>query len=504
MPRLLLVLALLSLTATAAEKPNIIFILADDLGYGDLSCLNKQSKIKTPHLDRFASQGVIFTDAHSASAVCTPTRYGILTGRYPWRTRLKSGVLGGFSPHLIPPDRLTVASMLKKQGYATAAIGKWHLGMGWKNLPANDAITNDDGGKLDYTQPIPNSPTAVGFDYFYGISASLDMPPYIWIHNDKTVGVPTVKKKWIREGPAEKDFEAVDVLPTLTQKTIDYIGQFKAGQPDRPPFFLYLPLNAPHTPIVPTKEWQGKSGISPYADFVLQVDYSVGQILEALDKAGLADNTLVIFTADNGCSPAADIKTLNEAGHDPSAGFRGHKADIFEGGHRIPFLARWPGHAKPGTTCADSICLNDLMATAAQITGATLPNDAAEDSVSFLGGLLDTPDRPKREAVVHASIDGSLAIRQRNWKLAVCPGSAGWSAPRGKATEGLPPVQLYDIDKDPAEKNNVQSEHPEVVNRLTQLLQSYVDNGRSTPGSPQKNDTPTTIRPGKKATAASK
>jgi arylsulfatase A-like enzyme len=410
-----------------ADRPNIVYILADDLGYGDVSCFNPKSKINTPNIDRLAALGMRFTDAHSASAVCTPTRAGILTGRYPWRTRLKSGVLYGWSPHLIDPARLTVAAMLKQQGYHTACIGKWHLGMDWAGAKATDA-TRYNGEGVDYSAPIRNGPTAVGFNYFYGISASLDMPPFIWIENDHSVGLPTTRKKWVREGPAEKDFEAVDVLPTLTKKAISYLDE-RAKSKDEP-FFLYVPLNSPHTPIVPSKAFLGKSGLNAYADFVLETDDAVGQIVATLDKAGFADNTLVIFTSDNGCSPSAGIPDLNKLGHDPSAGFRGHKADIFEGGHRIPFVARWPGKVKAGSSCADTICLNDLMATAAEITGVKLPDNAAEDSVSILPDLLGTATKPAREAIVHASINGSLAIRQGDWKLEVCPGSGGWSAPR--------------------------------------------------------------------------
>jgi len=491
-------------------RPNIVYVLADDMGYGDVSCLNAKSKVKTPNLDRLASQGMTFTEAHSASAVCTPTRYGILTGRYPWRSHLKNGVLGGFSPHLIEPGRLTVAGFLKQNGYQTAAIGKWHLGMDWsatKKGPAGNPVTET----VDYSKPITNGPTSVGFDYYYGIAASLDMPPYIWIENDRTIGLPTAKKKWIREGPAHPDFEAVDTLPSITAKAVDYIKSFAVGKDQGAgaapnagslvgrtgPFFLYLPLNAPHTPILPSPEFKGKSGVSDYLDFVMQTDDTVGKVLAAIDAAGLADYTLVIFTADNGCSPAANIKQLNDAGHDPSAGRRGAKADIFDGGHRIPFLARWPGKVKPASRCDDVICLNDLFATAGEILGAKIPETAAEDSISFLSDLLGTAKAPVRQAIIHASINGSLAIRQGKWKLELCAGSGGWSAPHTPADlKGLVPTQLYDVVADPAETKNVQAENTEVVERLTALLQSYLDRGRSTSGADQKNDTPTKIRLG--------
>jgi len=488
-----LLILLVATTTNAAQRPNIVYLLADDLGYGDLSCLNKDSKIPTPNIDRLAAAGMTFTDAHSASAVCTPTRYGILTGRYPWRTRMKSGVLGGFSPPLIEPGRMTVASMLKAQGYHTAAFGKWHLGMNWPHV--GPATKGDPGANVDWSKPITGGPTSVGFDEYFGISASLDMPPFIFIHNDHTVGLATARKKWVRQGAAAPDFEAVNVLPTITEKTVEYIGRrAKAATP----FFAYVPFSAPHAPIVPAKEFAGASNVSPYADFVRQVDASVGQILDALEKNGLANDTLVMFASDNGFSPAGDLKLQLEHGHNPNYLFRGAKADIFEGGHHIPFIARWPGHVKPRSTSADVVCLNDLMATAAEITGAKLPDDAAEDSVSILPDLLGTATKPVREATVHASIDGSLSIRQGKWKLELCPGSGGWSSPKTpKELEGLPAVQLYDMTADIAERRNVQSENTEVLDRLTTLLQTYIDRGRSTPGAAQKNDTPTSLRTAK-------
>ena len=334
-----------------ASRPNIVYILADDLGYGDVHCLNpERGKIPTPNLDRLAGQGMRFTDAHSGSAVCTPTRYGILTGRYAWRSRLQSGVLGGISPPLIDQGRLTVPGLLKQQGYQTACIGKWHLGLTFASA----------GGKTkDFTQPIQDGPTTRGFDYYFGISASLDMPPFAFIENDRFTETPSVEKKWVRPGAAAPGFEAVDVLPTLTRKAVEYLG---GRAREEKPFFLYLALTAPHTPIVPTKDWQGKSGLNAYGDFVMQTDWSVGQVLQALEKNGLAEHTLVIFTSDNGCSPAANVQELESKGHYPSYVFRGYKADIWDGGHRIPFLARWPGKIQPGSVSDQLICLTDLMA----------------------------------------------------------------------------------------------------------------------------------------------
>ena len=480
--------------AASSTRPNILYILCDDLGYGDVQCFNPEGKIPTPNFDRLAREGMSFSDAHSSSAVCTPTRYGILTGRYNWRSRLQSGVLGGFSPRLIEPGRLTVAALLKAEGYATACIGKWHLGMDWPLKEAGAAQGDKDSRNVDYARPIQNGPTTLGFDEYFGISASLDMPPYTFIRNDRVAAVPTTEKQWIRKGPAAADFEAIDVLPTLTRKAVEFIErrapEAKAGKP----FFLYLPLASPHTPIVPTAEWQGKSGISAYADFVMQTDAAIGQVLAALERSGAAENTLVIATSDNGCSTAAGYPELLAKGHNPSYHFRGQKADIYDGGHRIPFIARWPGRVKSGAQSAQTICLTDLMATVAEILGAKLPDAAGEDSVSILPALLGRDAAPLREAVVHHSINGSFSIRQGPWKLELCPGSGGWSKPKpDEDTTALPAIQLYDLSKDINEQTNVQAEHPEVVERLTKLLERYVAQGRSTPGAPQQNTVPVDI-----------
>lgn len=502
---LMLTLSVMSLilvsqtTASAAEKtgdPNIIYILADDMGYGDIRALNPECKIATPNLDQLAQGGMIFTDAHSSSSVCTPTRYGILTGRYNWRSRLKSGVLWGLSQRLIEPDRLTVPEMLKQHGYYTACVGKWHLGMDWTLKQGGIATEQsfnkktNPGWKVDYSKPIQNGPNSVGFDYFFGISASLDMPPYVYIENNKSQGIPTVTKAFFREGPAHKDFEAIDVLPRITEKTVELIDEHATAAKKGKPFFIYFPLNAPHTPILPTPKWQGKSGINAYCDFVMQVDDTVGQVIRALKAQGIHENTLVIFTADNGCSPAANFKEMTDKDHYPSYQFRGHKADIYEGGHRVPFIANWPAHIKAGTHSDQLTCLTDLMATAADIVGAKLPDAAGVDSVSILPAMEGKATKPLREAAVHHSIRGAFSIRKDHWKLELCPGSGGWSFPKpGKDDlSGLPAIQLYDLNADVGEQKNVQAEHPEVVKELTALLQSYADKGRSTPGKPQENN----------------
>ena len=481
----------------ALDRPNIVFVLADDLGYGDVKALNADGKIATPNMDRLAEEGMVFTDAHGSASVCSPTRYSVLTGRYNWRSRLQSGVLDGTSPHLIDPARLTVPALLKQHGYDTAVIGKWHLGMDWvpkapTTKPFDDVGHSAQAWGVDYTKPIANGPNALGFDYYFGIAASLDMPPFTFIENDHVTALPTVAKQWgRRKGPAAPDFEAVDVLPALVRQAVSYLDAHAQGGS----FFLYLPLTSPHTPIVPSPEWRGRSGISVYADFVMETDWALGEVLRALDRDGLAQSTLVVFTSDNGASPAARFEELAAYGHNPSYVFRGRKSDIWDGGHHIPFLARWPGRVKPGSTSSEIIGLGDLMATCADILGVTLPDNTAEDSVSILPELLGTAHQAPHEAIVHHSVTGRFSIRQGNWKLELCPGSGGTSAPRDSAAErqGLPAVQLYDMATDVGETRNVGAEHPDVVDGLTQLLERYVAAGRSTPGASQHNDVPVDI-----------
>ena len=472
------------------DHPNIVYILADDMGYGDLSCLNKDSKIQTTHLDAMAAAGMVFEDAHASSAVCTPSRYSILTGRYSWRSPLKQGVLNGYSQHLIEPDRMTAASFLKPHGYHTAVIGKWHLGWDWATVDGKPA--QPDGGNVDFNGPVTNGPDAYGFDYYYGHCGSLDMAPYVYVENGKTTALPdrvtenTDKFTWWRAGPTGSDFQHEDVLPNFTRRSVQYVEERAAtGQP----FFLYFPLPAPHTPILPIPEFQGRSGTNAYGDFCLQVDDTVGRIMDALERSSVADNTILIFATDNGCSPEADFEQLAGLGHHPSYVFRGHKADIYEGGHRIPLVVRWPNVIHPGSTSKETVCLSDLLATCADIMDAPLPDNAGEDSVSNLpvwqGGALDGS---LREATVHHSVDGSFSIRRGRWKLEMCAGSGGWSHPcPGEECAGLPPIQLYDLSADIGERKNVYADHLGVVEELKALLTRYVRNGRSTPGVKQGN-----------------
>jgi len=464
----------LSAAGMSKNKPNIIFILADDMGYGDPHCYNEESKIPTPNMDRLAAQGVCFTDAHSGSSVCTPTRYGIITGRYSWRTSLQRGVFGGYSRPLIEPGRMTVASLLKQYGYGTACVGKWHLGMVWSG--ADDAEPNSDE-KVDFNKPIKGGPGSVGFDYYYGISASLDMPPYVFIENDRTVALPTEhkpKEGVVREGAKDPNFKFEEVLPTLTKKAVEYITNHVAKTPDKP-FFLYFAPNSPHTPVAPADFVKGKSKAGPYGDFVFETDWAVGEVMKVLDQHKLRDNTLIIMTSDNGSTN----KPMDEYGHLPNGRLRGRKSTIWEGGHRVPFIARWPAQIKPGSISNEVIWLGDFMATCAAIASADLANDAAEDSGNILPALLGQKlEKPMREAIVHHSIDGMFAIRQGKWKLILGRGSGGWE---GKGTPTDPQGQLYDMEKDPAEADNLYAKHPKIVERLTALLEKYKTEGRSRP-----------------------
>jgi len=468
------------------DLPNIVYILADDMGYGDVSAINENAAWKTINMDKLATAGMVFTDAHSGSAVCTPTRYGVLTGRYSWRSRLKSGVLWSWDDALIEEDRMTVGSFLQNYGYHTACVGKWHLGLGWQ-------YSDENSDSVDFSKPVLNGPVTRGFDYFYGITASLDIPPYVYIENNRSTTVPAeftenkTKYGWWRKGLTGSDFDHEQVLPHLTEKVVSFIGRHIDERGEKP-FFLYFALPAPHTPILPTEEFQGRSGTNPYGDFVLQVDHTVGQVMNALEHHGIEDNTLFILTSDNGCSPQAGYDELAEFGHNPSYIFRGHKADIYEGGHRMPFIVRWPAKVKAGTISDQIICLTDLIATCAAIVGDTLPDNAGEDSYNILPVLLGEDIEPIREAIVHHSINGSFAIRKGSWKLIMCPGSGGWSYPVPKEAQemNLPPVQLYNLEKDNVEQNNVYDQYPGVVEELKSLLDEYILTGRSTPGKPQE------------------
>ncbi|HKS35932.1 MAG TPA: arylsulfatase [Verrucomicrobiae bacterium] len=470
------------LSASAAPKPNIVFILADDLGSGDLGCYNKDSRIPTPNMDRIARAGMRFTDMHSPSGVCTPTRYGLLTGRYAWRTPLKSGVLWGYSTSLIETNRLNLPKLLKQQGYATAGIGKWHLGF-QSGDPTNRNV------KVDYSKPLRPGPVTAGFDYFFGIPASLDMEPYLYVENDHAVEQPTEQveaskqqrqggKGFWRAGPIAPGFKHDAVLPMITKKAVGYLERRTKESPGQP-FFLYFPLTAPHEPWQPADEFRGKSRAGDYGDFVAQVDWTVGQVLESLDRLKLADNTLVILTSDNGAHwTPADIEKF---GHRANMHYRGQKSDIWEAGHRVPFVVRWPSRIRPGTTSDQLACLTDMMATFAALLGEKLPADSGEDSFNLLPALLGEKSvEPMRDAIVNHSGNGVFAIRQGSWKLVQGLGSGGFTQPaRVEPTPDGPKGQLYNLTEDISETSNLYLEKQEIVARLSALLEKYRRDARS-------------------------
>ncbi|KPM47774.1 sulfatase family protein [Jiulongibacter sediminis] len=477
---LFLLVVVFSCQKKEETKPNIIYILADDLGIGDVSAFNDSSLIKTTNIDRLATEGVRFTDAHSGSAVCTPTRYGILTGRYSWRGVLKKGVTWSYDTCIVEPGRLTVGTLLQTAGYETASIGKWHLGMNW---------TKADTGSIpvDFSQKLNPSPNSYGFDYFFGIPASLDIPPYVYVENDEVTALPnrmtqdTSAFGWWRLGPTGADFTHQEVLPTFFEKARSFISQKR----DKP-FFLYLPLSAPHTPILPDENNKGQSGLNEYADFVLMIDGLVGQLMNELEKQGLDSNTMIVFASDNGCAPYADVEGLEEKGHRPSMNFRGYKADIYEGGHRIPLIIKWKGHFEAGKVVDATNCLTDFMATVADLNGVKIPENTAEDSFSLLP-LLTGQGEFLRKNTIHHSVDGNFAIRQGDWKLIMAPGSGGWSYPRaGKEPKDAPKVQLFNLKSDSGERENLVEKEKEQYEFLRSQLQQVIKNGRSNEGPAQE------------------
>jgi len=457
--------------AVADSKPNIVYIICDDLGYGDIQCLAPEtSKIPTPNADQLALEGMTFTDAHSGSSVCTPTRYGIMTGRYSWRTKLQKGVVTGFAPCLIDKDRMTVAGFLKQQGYATAIVGKWHLDFQYLDPESGEAYSQKQHKTPPVGAKIPDGPLHRGFDYYHGFHHARNMDAVI--EDDKVIAHDDV----------------VNMLPRLTEKSVAYIDS-RAGKEE--PFFLYVPLGSPHTPIVPSDEWKGKSGLGEYGDFVMQTDNVVGEISKALERNGFTENTLVIFTSDNGCSKAAGIPKLAEQGHIVSANLRGSKADIWDGGHRVPFLVRWPGKVEAGSNSDQLICLTDLFATVTDILGQSILGQTCEDSVSFLPALSGKKIESTRNGVIHHSFSGHFAYRQGPWKLLLARASGGWSSPKeNEAGKDAPKGQLYHMRKDIGETNNLFEKNPEKVEVLLGLLKADVARGRSTNGPESKNDVP--------------
>jgi len=482
----------LSRAADVPRSPNVVVILADDLGYGDVHCYNpERGKIPTPNIDRLAAQGMRFTDGHSSSGVCSPSRYTLLTGRYHWRTRLQSGIVGVFGAPLIAPDRLTIGGLAKQCGYSTACIGKWHLGWDWPIPQGQRALFQVPKGKNDEAQPsgmqieawqtvfghpIPGGPSTRGFDTYFGTDVP-NWPPYCFMENDRTVGIPSELlptklltgpvKMGSLPGPALKDWQMEKILPALADRACATI--IRSVESKRP-FLLYMPLTAPHEPLAVNDPWKGKSGLTVYADFVMEVDAAVGRVLEALDACGASSNTLVFFTSDNGKAAYTGAAELEKMGHYSSGPLRGYKTSVYEGGHREPYIVRWPGVVKPGTVCRQLVHQADLLATLADVFGAKLPENAGEDSFSILPLLLGE-DRQIRPNAVSCADSGVPGLRQGPWKFV-----------------STPKAELYNLDEDIGETKNVAAEHPERVKEMQALLEEVITQGRSTPGRPQHND----------------
>ena len=492
----LLVLALSFPSVLVAATPNFVVILADDLGYGDMQANNpERGKIPTPHMDRLAAEGMRFTDGHSSSSVCSPSRYTLLTGRYHWRTTLQAGIVPVWGGPLIAKDRLTIASLAKEHGYATACIGKWHLGSEWPITPEQKQHFSGFGGqpggggqvvttasdthretwKAVFSQRIAGGPTERGFDEYFGTDVP-NWPPYCFIDGDRTVGIPStllpasklVKNQASLQGPALPDWQLEGVLPAMTARAETFIKTQAAA---KQPFLLYLALTSPHTPLAVNAEWQGKSGLgSAYADLVMETDAAIGRVLEALAAAGVEKDTFVLFTSDNGCAAYIGAKDLESQGHFPSGPLRDYKASVYEGGHRVPFVVRWPGVAKPGSVCSQLVLQADLIATMAEILGTKLPENAGEDSFSLVP-LLKGVDRPIRTGAVNTASNGTPSFRAGAWKYVA-------------AAE----PELYNLDEDLAETTNVAAQHPERVKAMRAAFEQVIRAGRSTPGAPQKND----------------
>jgi arylsulfatase A-like enzyme len=488
LPVLASILLALAAQVATASPPNVVVILADDLGYGDLQCYNpERGKIKTPNLDRLASQGMRFTDGHSSSGVCSPSRYTLLTGRYHWRTRLQTGIVGLWERPLIAPDRITIGTLAKQHGYRTAAIGKWHLGRDWPIAPeARPAFADfKPGAQLTdahraawqavFSQAIPGGPTTRGFDSYFGTDVP-NWPPFCFIENDRTVGIPNEflpqekfrKNQASKQGPALPGWQFEGILPALGDRACAFVTE-SAAKPE--PYLLYLPLTTPHTPLAVNKEWQGKSGLdNDCADLIMETDATVGRVLEAIEKSGEAANTLVFFTSDNGFAAYTGAPQLESRGHFPSGPLRGYKSEVYEGGHREPFIIRWPEVVKPGSVCGQLVHQADLIATLADILGAKLPDNAGEDSFSLLP-LLKGHDQPVRATAVSCAASGVPGFRSGSWKL----------IPTAE-------VQLYNLAADLGEQRNLAATEPARVAELQAMLEKTIREGRSTPGPRQRND----------------
>ena len=478
-------IAVAGLLPIFGEQPNIIFIMADDMGYGDVQAMNPQSTIPTPNLDRLAREGMTFTDAHSPSAVCTPTRYGVLTGRYCWRSDLKRGVLNGYGAPIIEGDRETVARALKSQGYFTGVIGKWHLGLRFQK-------TN---GEWDWSKPLDYSPVDIGFDRSFVIPASLDFPPYVYIEGHRITGLPDRTQPaqsfpaFLRKGELGSDFSIIDCLDRLTSEAADFIVE-RSKAPV--PFFLYFPLTAPHKPTLPHSRYQGRSGLGPYGDFVIQVDEVVGSILDTIDEQGITDKTVVFYTSDNGSymyryqDPNAvdhvgdaSVQGYYEENHIANGPLRGTKADIWEAGHRVPFFVRWPERIHAGSSSDETITHTDFFATAVSIAGGKIPNAkvAVQDSFDFSPLLFGNEKGWKRAPVIHHSGGAMFAIREGDWKLILGSGSGGREQPRGRRFER--PYQLFNLKDDIGEQNDRYREFSDKARELELKALELMSSGSS-------------------------
>ena len=509
--------------ADAADKPNIVFILADDLGIGDVQCYGgDRCLIETPNIDSLAADGMRFTDAHVNASICGPTRRAIMTGRYNWRfgPYAKGGPWGFVGPRP-NTENFTLGKLLKRAGYHTGYVGKWHLGTIMTTTDGkNQGLTN-----VDYTKPLKYGPVQFGFDESFILPGSLDMYPYAFARNNVWQGEITAQKGWSafnRVGPAEKDFKDHEVLETFYREAETYLRQRENDEP----FFLFLALTAPHTPTSPGLPWQGKSKLGVYGDFVMEVDHAVERVTRALKANGLDDNTLVLFSSDNGPAPytgnilkatPAQIQQLEQKGHYPAGPHRGYKFSIYEGGLRVPLIARWPGVIPENSTCGSLVGLCDLFATFADLTGQQLEEAETPDSISFAPLLRNHKVSGARTDLVMESTM-HFAIRQGDWKLCLTPacgmqagfenGAGNTPLPDvawrkaldqfgGKPTDAdllkAPFVQLYNLADDPREDNNLAARYPDRVEKMVNLLLRQVDNGRSTPGPKLKNDKPVRV-----------
>ncbi|MEM9019543.1 MAG: arylsulfatase [Planctomycetota bacterium] len=465
--------------AQAQAHPNILIFYADDLGYGDLSGQNPDSKIPTPYLDALADSGARFTDGHSSSGICTPSRYALLTGRHHWRDF--HGIVGSMGGSVFKPERLTLPEMLKEEGYTTACIGKWHLGWDWESIRVAPGIKPEC---FDWSQPIPDGPLAHGFDHYFGDTV-INFPPYAWIEDDRMAQVPDTmmdestwpkikEGRWeCRDGPMVTGWNPYEVLPTLADWGVAYIS---SREEQDQPFFLYFAFPGPHAPIIPNDAFDGRSDAGPYGDFVVQTDDIVGRMLKALDQAGLTDNTIVIFSADNGPERYAYARD-QKFNHWSAAPFRGLKRDIYEGGHRVPFIIRWPGVTRPGSTVDALVSQVDLMASFAAMLDYELPDDAAEDSHNILPYLRGETDSI-RTSHVHNTFPNQYALRDGDWLLINTKtgyrsgGYEAWEQRREYPPDNDLPVELYNLTQDIGQRNNLAADHPEVVERMRALLQA--------------------------------